>query len=64
MRFFKVGRFFFKMEKSDERNDLYYLTVSDLYHPGEENDKLLLSLSEAYEQIAEFAEIAEEDYKG
>lgn len=61
MRFFKVGKFYFKLEKS---NGLYLLTVSDMYYPGDKPDKLLLSLSEAYEQIAEYAEISEEDYKG
>lgn len=49
--------------KKTKRN-LYFLTISDTINPGDEPDKLLLSLSEAYETIAEYAEISEEDYKG
>ncbi len=63
MRFFNVDKFFFKLEKAKQR-DLYFLTISDTVNPGDEPDKLLLSLSEAYETIAECAEMSEEDYKG
>lgn len=62
MRFFNIGKFYFKLEKS--KRNLYFLTISDTINPGDEPDKLLLSLSEAYEAIAECAEISEEDYKG
>ena len=62
MRFFNVGKFYFKLEKA--KRNLYFLTISDTINPGDEPDKLLLSLSEAYETIAEYAEISEEDYKG
>lgn len=62
MRFFNIGEFYFKLEKS--KRNLYFLTISDTINPGDEPDKLLLSLSEAYEVIAECAEISEEDYKG
>lgn len=62
MRFFNIGEFYFKLEKS--KRNLYFLTISDTINPGDEPDKLLLSLSEAYETIAEYAEISEEDYKG
>ena len=60
MRFFKVGNFYFKLEKYKGN---YLLTISDTITFGEP-DKLILSLSEAYERIAECAEISEEDYKG
>lgn len=62
MRFFNIGKFYFKLEKT--KRNLYFLTISDTINPGDEPDKLLLSLSEAYETIAEYAEISEEDYKG
>ena len=62
MRYFNVGKFYFKLEKA--KRDLYFLTISDTINPGEKPDKLLLSLPEVYETIAECAEISEEDYKG
>ena len=62
MRFFNIGKFYFKLEKT--KRNLYFLTISDTINPGDEPDKLLLSLPEVYETIAEYAEISEEDYKG
>jgi hypothetical protein len=62
MRFFNIGKFYFKLEKA--KRNLYFLTISDTINLGDKPDKLLLSLPEVYETIAEFAEISEEDYKG
>lgn len=60
MRFFKVGNSYFKLEKYKGN---YLLTISDAI-TFDKPYKLILSLSEAYERIAECAEISEEDYKG
>ena len=60
LRYFKVGNFYFKLEKYKGN---YLLTISDTI-TFDKPDKLILSLAEAYERIAECAEISEEDYKG
>ena len=60
LRYFKVGNFYFKLEKYKGN---YLLTISDTI-TFDKPDKLILSLAEAYERIAECAEISEKDYKG
>lgn len=60
LRYFKVGNFYFKLEKYKGN---YLLTISDTI-TFDKPDKLILSLAEAYERIAECAEISEEDYRG